>query len=171
MAGTSIKLDIACGNNKHAGFAGIDIVAIPSVDIVHDLDVFPWPLEDDCVEEAIAHHYIEHSRDLMKFMNELYRVMKVGAKCTITSPYYNSIRAWQDPTHTRAISENSFKYFNKEWRTTSNLGHYPIHCDFDLTFELIFFTNWLNRSEEERRFAIQHYTNVVADITAILTKR
>jgi hypothetical protein len=167
----STKLDIGCGNNKHEGFTGIDLSPIPGVDIVHDLDVFPWPIEDDCVEEAIAYHYVEHTKDLIKFMNELYRIMKTGAVATITSPYYNSVRAWQDPTHTRAISEKTFMYFNKAWRQQSNIEHYPIYCDFEPTFEFIFFKNWIDKSPEERIFAIQHYTNVVADVKATLVKR
>lgn len=164
------KLDIACGRNRHEGFTGIDLAPLPTVDIVHDLDVFPWPIEDDCVEEAIAYHYVEHTKDLIGFMNELYRVMKIGGVCTITSPFYNSIRAWQDPTHTRAISDQTFMYFNTKWRRYSNVEHYPIRCNFEPQFEFILFSNWLNRSEEEKRFAIQHYTNVVADIKATLTK-
>ena len=31
----------------------------------------------------------------------------------IWAPYYTSMRCWQDPTHTRAISEATFLYANK----------------------------------------------------------
>jgi len=55
-----MKVDLACGDNKHEGFIGIDIVDIPEVDIVHDLSVYPWPLEDNSVDEVVCNHYIEH---------------------------------------------------------------------------------------------------------------
>lgn len=55
-----MKLDIACGANKKEGFTGIDIADVPSVDIVHDLNVYPWPIEDESVEEIWCSHYIEH---------------------------------------------------------------------------------------------------------------
>ena len=170
MLARPTKLDIACGNNKHEGFTGIDISPIAGVDIVHDLDVYPWPIEDNCVEEAIAYHYIEHSKDLIAFMNELHRIMKIGGVATITSPYYNSVRAWQDPTHWRAISDQTFLYFNKAWRKHSNIEHYGITCDFEPRFEFILFKDWLDKSVEEKTFAIRHYTNVVADVKATLTK-
>jgi hypothetical protein len=165
------KLDIGCGSRKHEGFIGIDIAAIPGVDIIHDLDIFPWPIEDGCVEDAIADHYIEHTKDLIVFMNELYRVMRVGATATIVSPFYNSIRAWQDPTTTRIISEQTFVYFNKGWRRQTNIEHYPITCDFDSTGQYILFEKWQNKSQQELQFAIQHYTNVVSDVKVTLIKR
>ena len=171
MSARPSKLDIACGRKKREGFTGIDIAPLPGVDIVHDLEVFPWPIDDDCVEVAIVTHYIEHTKDLMKFMNELYRIMKSGGVCMITAPYYNSIRAWQDPTHTRAISEATFSYFNAEWRKSRELEHYPIHCDFDAEFRYVYMPNWETRSDAEKEFARQHFTNVVADIQARLTKR
>ncbi len=164
-----MKLDIASGQNKQAGFIGIDIM--PSSDIVHDLNIYPWPIENDSVEEAVCSHFVEHVDDLIKFMNELGRIMKVGAKCVITAPYYSSIRAWQDPTHKRAISEASFLYYNKEWRKTNKLDHYPITCDFDYCYGYNINMPWAMKSEEARNFAITYYINVISDIVVTLTKK
>jgi ubiquinone/menaquinone biosynthesis C-methylase UbiE len=166
-----IKLDIACGERKAEGFVGIDLSALAGVDIVHDLERFPWPVEADSVEEARVSHYIEHTRDLIAFMNELHRVLQRGAKCVIVAPYYNSIQAWQDPTHTRAISEATFLYFNAEQRQRMGVWHYPITCDFDFTVAFGFHPEWINRPAAEREFARRHYTNVVGEIQATLTKR
>ncbi len=165
------KLDIACGQNKTAGYYGVDIAKGPGVDMVHDLEKFPWPFPDASVDEAVCSHYIEHTKDLMKFMNEVHRILKPGAKILILAPYYNSMRAWQDPTHTRVISETSFLYYNKDWRVANKLDHYPISADFDYTFGYNITPDWANRAEEARAFAIRHYTNVVSDIQAILTKK
>jgi len=55
-----MKLDIACGNHKDLGFIGIDIQELPGVDIVHDLNVHPWPIESESVEFAKAWHILEH---------------------------------------------------------------------------------------------------------------
>lgn len=166
-----MKLDIACGANKQPGFTGIDLMAIPGVDIVHDLERFPWPIHAESVTEAVCLHYVEHTRDLIAFMEELHRVLKPQAACTIRAPYYTSIRAWQDPTHTRAISENTFQYFNAQWRATNKLAHYPIHCDFDFAISYLLHPEWAQRSEQERLFAMRHYFNVIADIQVRLVKR
>ena len=53
-----ILLDIACGANKQPGYVGLDIQQLPGVDIVHDLNVHPWPLPDECVLRAIASHIV-----------------------------------------------------------------------------------------------------------------
>lgn len=165
------KLDVACGQNKTPGFFGIDIADREGVDLVYDLENFPWPIPDNSVDEIVCSHYIEHTKDMMKFMNELHRIMKTGAKALILAPYYNSMRAWQDPTHTRAISEASFLYYNKDWRVANKLDHYPITADFDFSYGYNISTDWANRAEDARNFAIRHYTNVVNDIQVVLVKK
>lgn len=161
-----MKLDLACGQNKAKGFKGVDIAPGEGVDFVWDLEKFPWePFEDNSVSEINISHYLEHTKDLLKFMDEVWRICEDGAKVTIVSPYYTSIRAWQDPTHTRAISEATFLYFQKKWREENKLDHYPIKCDFQVVNIAVFFNPpWDKKSEEAKAFAAQHYFNVVSDI-------
>jgi predicted SAM-dependent methyltransferase len=108
---------------------------------------------------------------LIKFMNEVYRILKPGGKLKVVAPYYNSIRCWQDPTHTRAINEATFMYYNKEWRTVNRLDHYPINCDFDFTYGYDMSTQWATRADDARNFGTLHYNNVINDIHVVLTKR
>ncbi len=164
------RLDVACGSNKAPGFFGVDIGG-KDTDVVWDLEKFPWPFPDNSVDEIVCNHYIEHTKDLIAFMNELHRIMVPGGTALIRAPYYNSMRAWQDPTHTRAISEATFLYYNKDWREANKLDHYPIKCDFDYSYGYDFTPDWAMRSEESKAFAVRHYTNVVMDIQAVLTKK
>jgi SAM-dependent methyltransferase len=164
------RLDVACGSNKMPGFFGVDIAG-KDVDVTWDLEKFPWPFPDNSVDEIVCNHYIEHTKDLIAFMNELYRIMVPGGSALIRAPYYNSMRAWQDPTHTRAISEATFLYYNKDWREANKLDHYPIKCDFDYSYGYDFTPDWAMRSEESKAFAVRHYTNVVMDIQAVLIKK
>jgi tetratricopeptide (TPR) repeat protein len=97
--------------------------------------------------------------------------MKVDAKAEIICPYYSSIRAWQDPTHLRAISENTFLYFNSGWRIANKLDHYPIISNFDYECSFILDPQWHGKDDDDLRFAIKHYMNVVLDIRVILVKR
>jgi hypothetical protein len=161
-----MKLDIACGQNKQPGFKGVDIAPGPGVDFVWDLEKYPWePFKDDSVEEVYVSHYAEHTKDLMKFMDEIWRICIPDAKVTIVGPYYTSIRAWQDPTHTRALSEATWLYFNKDWRVANKLDHYPIKSNFEIKNIMVFFNPpWDKKSEEARQFAAQHYWNVISDI-------
>lgn len=165
-----MKLDIACGQRKRPGFQGVDIASGPEVDFVWDLEKFPWePFADNSVEEVYCSHYIEHTKDLISFMNEIWRICEHGAKVTFLAPYYSSIRAWQDPTHTRAISEATWMYYQADWRKANGLDHYPIHCNFEVTNLMLYFNDpWDKKSEEARRFAQQHYINAVSDIVTEL---
>lgn len=168
-----MKLDLACGQRKQPGFKGVDIAKGPGVDFVYDLEKFPWePFEDNSVSEIYCSHYIEHTKDLMKFMDEVWRICEDGAKVVFLAPYYTSIRAWQDPTHQRVISENTFLYFNKAWRDLNKLDHYPIKCDFEVRQMITYFNPpWDKKTEEARQFAQVHYFNVVSDILVELVVR
>ena len=175
-----IKLDIACGNiDKLEGFTRIDMFG--EVDIVHDLDVYPWPIEANSVEEARTVGYIQKVEDIISFMNEIYRILtppkeengiKIhGGKILIIAPYQFSTRAWQDPYTLRAINEATFLYFNREWRVNNKLEHYPINADFDFSYGYSYTQEWNLRSDEARTFAIKHYNNVAGDIQLVLTKK
>ncbi len=161
-----MKLDIACGQNKQPGFKGVDIAPGPGVDFVWDLEKYPWePFEDESVEEIYVSHYAEHVGDLNKFMNEVWRICTPDAKVTIVGPYYTSIRAWQDPTHVRVLSEATWAYYDAEWRKANKLDHYPIKANFKGEKLMVFFNPpWDKKTEEARQFAQQHYWNVISDI-------
>ena len=112
------KLSIACGQNKPKGFKGIDLSG--DADIKWDLFKFPWPIESGCVREVECSHFVEHiplantpdGRDLLcAFVDEMHRVLVAGGRATIITPWYASVRAWQDPTHVRAFNENSWVYY------------------------------------------------------------
>lgn len=167
-----VRLNLACGQRPKPGFVNADIVKSEGTDVATDLFTSPWPWADASVDEIEADHFVEHVPDLVAFLAECYRVLKVGGTCKLVAPYYTSVRCWQDPTHLRAISENTFLYFNKAWRDTNGLSHYAIHSDFDFTFGYgISDPSWVSRSEEARAFAVRHYFNVVDDLHVCLTKR
>ena len=167
-----VKIDLACGRNKAApDFLGIDKVQLEGVDKVMDLEVFPWDIESESVDEIFCSHYAEHTPDLIKFMDEIYRILKVGGVAKIIVPYGSSIRAFQDPTHKRFLFAETFLYFNKQWREINRLEHYDIKSDFDFTYGYSWNAEWVNKSPDARSFALKAYWNVADDIHVILTKR
>ena len=174
VVATALKLNLGCGKSKMDGYTGVDISPDCGADIVHDLAVFPWPFDDDSVDEVHASHFLEHiaGPDRMAFMNELWRVLKVDATATIITPHGNSNRAVQDPTHQwPPIVESSYLYFNRKWREDNFLDHYPITCNFDFSYGYNIENPWASRAQEAKDFALRHYLNVAADLHVILTKR
>lgn len=170
-----IKYNLGCGNIPLEGFIGVDIAKTPSVDIVYDLTKFPWKFaKTNSAEEVYASHFVEHldGPERIKFMEEIYRILKPGGRAMFITPYYNSIRASQDPTHKwPPVSEASYYYFNKQWRDSNNLSHYGIKCDFDFSYGYIQDNVWGSKSQEAKDFANKHYTNVILDLQVVLTKR
>ena len=176
-----LKIDLACGDRKREGFVGVDYVKTPSTDYVMDLTKYPWDIESDSVEELHCSHYVEHiphniynlndHRDgLIQFMDECYRILKVGGKFTIICPYFTSERAFGDPTHTRYIGKWSFYYFNKQWIETNKLEHYGIKSNFDMTFSYYVSNDLTLKSEEVRNQAFEHDWNAIDDLKVELIK-
>ena len=179
----NMKLDIGCGKNKKEGFHGVDQYAMEGVDTVCNLASGRWPWDDDSVDEAHCSHFLEHLTNLgdkwerVHFFNELYRVMKQGAKCTIILPHWASNRYYGDPTHKEPFSEMGFMYLSKDWRakeaphTDKDLNPNGYACDFEATWGYSMHPALVGRSSEHQQYAMQFYKEAVQDLHATLTKK
>ncbi len=104
-------LDVGCGRNKVANAVGLDRHYVEGVDIVHDLEVFPYPFAANTFDEIYARHVIEHVESVSDFLDELHRIAKPGARFYIHTPHYSYSNSWRDPTHRWHFSAYSFEYF------------------------------------------------------------
>ncbi len=109
-----MKLDIGCGSSKKEGFLGVDILQLSGVDVVHNLNSFPYPFEDNTVDEIWMDQVLEHLNDPVRVVEELYRVCRPNASITIGVPYFRSFYACIDPTHKNFFGIHWFDYFNPE---------------------------------------------------------
>lgn len=108
------KLNLGCGNKIKRGYVNLDINKYPGVDVVHDLNKFPWPFKDNEFDYVFASHVLEHVDDLIKVMKELKRVCKSGAKIVVRVPHFSCGVSYRDPTHKRLFSYFTFEYFSNE---------------------------------------------------------
>jgi len=108
-------LDLGCGDNKVEGAVGLDNIALPEVDIVHDLLSFPYPLKDDAFDIIYLRHVIEHFNinQINLVLNECHRILSNHGKLNISVPYAFSIAAFTDPTHKIFFTFNSGKFRDK----------------------------------------------------------
>jgi len=94
-----------------------DIRPFERVDVVHDLNIVPWPFENDRFYSISAIHLVEHLRDLVSFMNECHRVLAPGGTLYIETPMAGGDPDLEfcDPTHVRCYRPHSFiNYFTVE---------------------------------------------------------
>lgn len=177
-------LDLGCGPSPAEGYEGVDLYPGPGVTHLCDLEVFPWTLgtqshfsferviSEGSVEGVNCSHLVEHVADLTGFMAELWRVCKDGAEVHISHPYQFNVRAWQDPTHVRALNEISWFYFDKEWR-----GNRPEFGDTDFVLvelDAVPEENWKDTAAEfpeEFERAARNQINVISDLRVTLRCR
>jgi hypothetical protein len=109
-----ILLDIGCGGNKQPDFTGMDKRPLPGVDIVHDLEVFPYPIKDESCLTITGSHIIEHIKPwlMIDFMNELWRIMMWDGNLALAHPYGVNTLFVQDPTHCNPCNETTWRYFD-----------------------------------------------------------
>jgi SAM-dependent methyltransferase len=105
--------DLGCGAHKTPGAFGIDAARLPGVDLQHDLSQTPYPAPADCADEIVLHHVLEHFADPLPVLEEAWRMARPGARVQIRTPHFSGRYAWQDPTHRRAFTSESFSYFGE----------------------------------------------------------
>jgi SAM-dependent methyltransferase len=114
------SLNVGCGAKKVKGAIGIDIRPWPEVDIVCNLNCYPWPFKEGIFEKVYCQDIIEHLDDVVKTMQEIHRISKNGAKIVISTPHFSHPNSFRDPTHKWHFTIDSFDYFTKELK-------YPIY--------------------------------------------
>lgn len=176
-----LRLDLGAGQSPAEGFEGVDIWR-GSKHVV-DLLKFPWPFDDNSVEEIHCSHFIEHIpmemvphngkwKDLFfAFFDECYRILVPGGKMRVICPNARCNRAFQDPTHRRFIVAETFGYLWEDWRKANRLDHYNVECNFGANVNPIVPTELtvLHPDAQARRF--NENWNTVLDWDARLVSK
>ncbi|MCJ8205240.1 methyltransferase domain-containing protein [Pseudomonas sp. RGM2987] len=119
-----VWIDLGCGKRKQEGFIGIDRFPMPEVDILADIDAV-LPLEDDSVDLLFSSHALEHTKDLMFTMREIYRVCKHGAQVCIIAPYYEQKLNVANPYHLTVFNEHTPRFWTDHPETPVDPLDYP----------------------------------------------
>jgi len=109
-----IILNLGCGKTRIPNSLGVDIRKIGDyVDIIHNLDVLPYPFKSRSVSEIHLYHVLEHIHEPLKKMEELYRILKLGGIVYLRVPHFSSMGAFSDITHIRPFGYTSFGVLEK----------------------------------------------------------
>lgn len=110
-------LDLGCRKNKHyisgAKVIGVDIDPESDADVIHDLNVIPWPFKDNEFDMVICQDILEHLEDLPKVMLEIRRVCKNEGIVKVRTPHYSSYYSYNDPTHKQHLGYYAFDKFQQ----------------------------------------------------------
>ena len=112
------KINLGCGKDYLDDWVNVDFYDDSTCDIKHDLEVFPWPWEDNSVSEIRIIHTLEHLgadwKVYIKILQEMYRVCEDDAHIQVDVPspwHWNYI---SDPTHVRPVTPDGLNLFSKE---------------------------------------------------------
>jgi SAM-dependent methyltransferase len=105
-------LEVGSGPNKlFAGSTTLDINPAGRPDVVHDLNVAPYPLASDSFDLIVCLHVLEHVEKLVDATGELFRLLKPGGLLFVEVPFFSSVHFFTDPTHVHAFASRSFDYY------------------------------------------------------------
>ena len=86
-------------------------IGLDRVGLLEPLQGFARRLEEASVDTVYANNVLEHVPDLPRLMGNCLKLLKTGGQFVIEVPNEHAQTAWQDPTHLRALNEQSWIYY------------------------------------------------------------
>ena len=108
-----MKLNLGCGNKIMKGYINLDSVKLDGVDVIHNLDKYPWPFKDNTFTEIYADNILEHLDSMITPVEEIWRITKNKGLVKIIVPIAPSVWAFCDPTHKQFYTYFTFNYFTE----------------------------------------------------------
>lgn len=86
-------LDIGCGHRKFESLGdevtGLDIQKLSSVDVVADMEK-PLPFPDKSFDMVRSNHSLEHIRNRLQLIDEIWRVLKPDGLFVVAVPHFSN---------------------------------------------------------------------------------
>lgn len=125
------ELLIGCGNARRkiitfkeipaefTDLVTLDMDPATGCDVVHNLDVLPYPFADESFSEIHAYEVLEHTgtqgdwRFFFDQFHEFWRILKPNGYLCVTVPMWDSPWAWGDPGHRRVIPKEALTFLDR----------------------------------------------------------
>ena len=178
------KLNLGCGRDIIEGWTNLDINPNVGADVIFDLEqietIAKWPdgtnllpFKDNHFDKILCSHTLEHLRNILPLMEELWRISKPKAEFIIRVPYALHNSAFDDPTHIRFFVPESFIYFAQ---TAYKRTDYGYGGDWQVKEVLLVISPLMRdrlrkqgfENKEGLNFAVKHLHNTADEIIAQL---
>lgn len=119
-----IVLNLGSGNSPIDDAVNLDLPA-------WDADVMPIPFIDESVSQIHAYHFLEHTKNPVKVLQEIQRVLITGGHINIVVPYYTSQMQANDLDHRYQFTEDTWKIlFNNTYYDKNKIKwEFEIHLN------------------------------------------
>lgn len=108
------KLNLGCGRDYRDGWINLDFNRGVKADIYCDFSSgLPFP--DNAIDEILLDNVLEHTpRDrYFRFLEEMHRVCRAGARIIIYVPHYSGMYAFKHPAHDVYFGVGSFDLYDE----------------------------------------------------------
>jgi predicted SAM-dependent methyltransferase len=121
-------LNLGAGNRIVEGAVNHDLWKHrPEVNIVHNLNLLPWPWPDDSFDEIQAVSIFEHlGITLVQSMDECWRILKPEGQLIVKYPLWDTPTVHDDPTHRWYWSERVLEIFDPETKYGQDHPYYTL---------------------------------------------
>ncbi len=113
-----VVVELGCGNKAKPfsadGRIGIDLVDLPNVDVVANLEAGLAFLPNASVDIVYARSLFEHINNFDNLLTEIIRVLKSDGVCRLMVPHFSNPYHYSDPTHVRFFGLYNFYYYSQE---------------------------------------------------------
>ncbi len=75
-----MRLNLGCGNDIKPNYINVDIIKSEGVDLIQNLEKYPYSFKDNSFDLIEAHQVIEHLTDLANTIKELHRILIIYGK-------------------------------------------------------------------------------------------
>jgi predicted SAM-dependent methyltransferase len=133
----------------------IDIVDLPGVDIVADVQKGLDFIPESSVDKIYSSHFMEHIDNLESTMMEFQRVLKPGGELLTIVPHFSNPHFYSDYTHKNFWGIYTPFYFSKKSFYKRAVPSFCNKIDFEVKdIKLVFYSPFIGRKVFKRFFQL-----------------
>jgi predicted SAM-dependent methyltransferase len=114
------KLNLGCGTDYKEGFVNVDFHSHLQIEVMHDLNVIPYPFADGEFDYILASHVLEHLDRPFVIMKELHRILKKDGELHVKVPHFS--RGFTHAEHKAGFDVTFPYYFNPAFTKSGYYG-------------------------------------------------